>query len=709
MVTVQLLGGACLLSGDGPLTGPPAQRHRIALLTLIVAAWPQPLSRDRALALLWPERDAANARRLLNLAVHVLRGALGDAAVASTGDGLLLNPTSLTCDLHELRAAIAAKDAERIVRLYRGPLLDGFHLDDSTEFGYWLDERRSELAHAYTGALLAVADAQEKSGDVHGRVGTWRRLVAADPHSGVFAQGLMRAFDAAGDRAAAIQHAADHAGRLRADLELDPDPDVASLADALRAAPPVRRQPAAAAARRSSSATVAVLPFFSLSPDADDEYFADGITEDVIAHLSKIHALSVISRASVMPFKARQRSLREIGATLGATTLLDGSVRRAGDRVRIVATLVDVDSDRHLWAETYDRQLTDIFAIQTDVALRIASALEAELTRDEESRVRKEPTTDVQAYRLFLQARQWFIKFTPESLVRSIELFDRAIARDTSFALAHAHVAMAYTELAEGGMMAPSVAYERAAAAAARALELDPGLGAAYCTAAFLKMVREFDWAGAERDFKRALELSPSSADAYDLYGRLCAALGRFDDAIALLRRAQELDPLAHRIDIVTVLLRAGKYAEAIARGEEAVELDPADDRAHATLGWAYFLDGQQQAGLAELERAVSLSRGNLLWLGQLGGAYAMAGDTTKARRTLHELEERSRDKYVSPYHLAYIHAGLGDADRAIDLLEQAVAERAGPTYGLRGSFLFTTLHGHPRFRALLSAMALPD
>ena len=188
MITVQLLGGASLRSGDVPLAGPPAQRHRIALLTLIVAAWPQPLSRDRAMALLWPERDLASARRLLNLAVHVLRTALGDGAITSTNDGVMLNPSLVHCDLHELRSAIIANAPERIVQLYGGPLLDGFHLDESSEFGYWLDERREELAHAYTGALLALAQRQEESGDVHGWVGTCRRLVAAAPYSGVHAQ-----------------------------------------------------------------------------------------------------------------------------------------------------------------------------------------------------------------------------------------------------------------------------------------------------------------------------------------------------------------------------------------------------------------------------------------------------------------------------------------------------------------------------------------
>lgn len=706
MITVQLLGGASLRSGDAPLTGPPAQRHRIALLSLVVASWPQPLSRDRAMALLWPERDTANARRLLNLAVHVLRAALGDETIASTGDGLLLNPSRVICDLHELRTAIAANESDRIVRLYAGPLLDGFHLDDSTEFGYWLDERRSELAHAYTGALLTLADRQAQSGDVHGRVGTCRRLVAADPHSGVYAQALMRALDAAGDRTAAINHASEHASRLRADLELSPDPAVVALAEQLRGAASRRLQPQNDRGH-APLASVAVLPFRNLGADPENEYFADGITEDVIAHLSKIRALKVISRNSVMRFRERHHSLKEIGTTLGATALLDGSVRRAGDRVRIVAQLIDTENDRHLWSQTYDRQVTDIFAIQTEVALQIAAALEAELSPDEQARVRREPTHDVQAYRFFLVGRQWLIKYTVESTLRAIEYFDRAIARDPAFALAWANMAMMYTQLAEFGATTPADAHRRAAEAVANALRLDPELGAAHVTLGYLRTVREFDWAGAELAFKRALELSPSNPDAYDLYGRMCGALERHDEALALLKRAQELDPLAHRLDIATALLRAGRYDEALLRARDAVELGIGQDRARATLGWAYFLSGRQSEGVAELERAVAVSPEDTLWLGQLGQAYGMAGMPAKAREILRGLEERATSAYVSPYHLAFVHTGLGDAERALDCLERAVAERTGAAYGIKGSFLFKSLRAHPRFRALLRQMKL--
>jgi len=702
MVTVQLLGGACLRAGDAPLTGPPAQRHRIALLALIASSWPQPVSRDKAMAMLWPEKDLPSARRLLNLAVHVLRAALGEEAISSTGDGLLFNPSKANCDLLELRAAIDDDACERVARLYTAPLLDGFHLDDSSEFGYWLDERRTELSHAYVGALLTLAQRQEQSGDIHGRVRTCIRLVAADPHSGIYAQQLMRALHDAGDRLGAVNHAVEHARRRRADLDLGPDPAVAALAEQLRAAP-VLRTPTAENGRSS----VAVLPFINLSSDAENEYFADGITDDVIAHLSKIRALKVISRTSVMRFKQRQQTLKEIGATLGAATILDASVRRVGDRVRIVAKLVDVHTDQHLWAETYDRELTDIFAIQTDVALQIAAAMKAELSREERSRVRRGPTNDVPAYQLFQRGREFYIKYTPENLLRSIEFFDKAIARDPSFALAYAVKSIAYTELVEVGALSPALAYERATEASEQALKLDPELGAAHCTLAYLKSAHEFDWAAAEEGFKRAIELNPNGADAYVLYGRMLAGLGRFDEAIAAQEHAHALDPLAHRMDRITTLLRAGRFEEAIKPAEDAVEFEPGYDRARSTLGWSYFLNGNQSAGIAELERAVACSPGNTLWLGQLGQAYAMAGDEAKARAILEQLESYAREKFVSPYHFAYVYTGLGESDRALDYLEKAVIARTGPTYAMKSSFLFTSLHNHPRFRALLREMKL--
>jgi serine/threonine-protein kinase len=450
---------------------------------------------------------------------------------------------------------------------------------------------------------------------------------------------------------------------------------------------------------------VAVLPFLSLSPDPENEYFADGLTEDVIAHLSKIHSLKVISRSSVMPFKARVQGLKGIAAVLGADTVLEGSVRKAGDRVRIVAQLVDAESDQHLWAETYDRQLTDIFAIQTDVALHIAAALKAELSLDEQTRIRKEQTRDLKAYQFYVQGRHLLVKYTLPAMKRAIVYFERAIAEDPAYALAYASMAMVYADFGEGATHSAADAYPRAQAAAERALALDPTLGEAHCAMAYLAYLH-FDWTTAETEFQRALELNPGGADIYDLYGRMYAALGRFDEAIAMQRRAQELDPLAHRLDVSTTQLRAGHYAEAAAGAARALEDDPALDRGYATLGWAQIRMGKPDEGLAALERAVALTAGNQ-WRAQLAQAYAETGRTEKARELLRQLEAQGRHSYVSPYHLAFVYTGLGEHERALDLLEQAYAERSGAINGIGGSFLLAPLRPYPRFKALLTKLNL--
>ena len=488
-------------------------------------------------------------------------------------------------------------------------------------------------------------------------------------------------------------------------LALEPGdrfPTAAAFADALLAP--------AAGAGGARLPSVAVLPFRNLSNDPENEFFTDGITEDVIAQLSKIRSLKVISRASVMGFKRREQGLREIGAALDVETLLDGSVRRAGDRVRIVAQLIDPGTDRQLWAETYDRQLTDIFAIQSDVALQIAAALRAELSRDERTRIYREPTADVQAYQLYLQARHWYVRYTDQSIRKGIDYFQRAIAADPDYALAHAGLALAYAEQASGaggGTARPDEAYHFAMEAVRAALALDGELGEAHAVLALLKMTHDFDWAGAEAEFKLALELSPGAADVYDHYGWLCGAVERYDEALALVRRAQELDPLTHRADVAATLLRAGRHEEALQEALRSVEFDPEYMRGRSTLGWAYMLNGRPEQGLAELEYAMRVVPGHTMFMAQLGQAYGMAGRTEQARAILRRLEELGRERYVSPYHMAYVYTGLGENETAIGWLERAYEERAGSVYGVKGSFLFRSLRSHPRFRALLAKMNL--
>jgi len=498
-----------------------------------------------------------------------------------------------------------------------------------------------------------------------------------------------------------VERRAQAAGDVRRELEL-----ARRMFDSgASQATPGGRAPGAVTA--SDAPSIAVLPFANLGRDGNDEYFADGITEDVIAQLCKVRTLKVISRSSIMPFKRRDESLTDIAARLQVTSVLEGSIRRLGDRVRIVAQLIDAASGRHLWADTYDRQLTDIFVVQADVALQIAAALKAELSPNERARIRREPTRDVQAYEQYLRGRHSLVRFTADEMRRSLEYFDSAIRRDPEFALAYAGRAMAYTELGESGAITHAEGRAGALAAAATAIALDPEFGDAYSARAHARLAFEFDWMGAEQDYKRALELGPNSADTYDLYGRLCYGLERYDEAIALQERAHELDPLTHRVDLATALLRAGRNEQAARAARAAVAIDPHDPRAHATLGWALLRLDRPDEGLAAIERAVALTPAEGQWQAQLGQAYALAGQTDRAREVLQRLEDPARPAPVSPYHVAYVYTGLGDHERALDCLERAFDQGSGAVSGMKGSFLLAPLRHHPRFLALLKRMRL--
>jgi serine/threonine-protein kinase len=475
-------------------------------------------------------------------------------------------------------------------------------------------------------------------------------------------------------------------------------PSAAAFAAALSAPPSPSRGP-----------SLAVLPFLNLSPDPENEFFADGITEDVIAQLSKIRSLRVIGRGSVMRFKHREVSPREVGETLDVATVLEGSVRRAGSRVRIVSRLLDIETDRQLWSETYDRELTDIFAIQSDVAMQIASALETELSQEERRQIRKEPTADVEAYQLYLLGQHCIHRWTGQGVSQGLVHLEQAVARDPAYALAHAAMAKAYIDIGLGvvGSVPPDVAFAKARSATARALELDPGLAEGHAVLGHLKYIRDFDWAGAEAELKLAIELNPNSGEAYDIYGLLLAAQERYDEALEAQRRAHELDPLAHRMDLVTTHLRAGHYDEALDAVTGVLAVEPHLPLAHATLGWVHLLSGRAEQGIAALTRAVELSPDSTLYRAQLGQALARTGQPDRARAILGELQALSAERYVSPYHLAYVHVGLGQHEEALDLLEQMYEQRAGAIFGIKGSFLFAPLRGHPRFQALLRRMNL--
>ena len=455
--------------------------------------------------------------------------------------------------------------------------------------------------------------------------------------------------------------------------------------------------------------SVAVLPFVNMSNDPENEFFADGITEDVIAHLAKIRTLRVTSRTSVMAYKKRDQNLREIGSALGVEAIVEGSVRRAGRRVRIVAQLIDPHTDEHLWAETYNRDMDDIFEIQSDVALQIVTSLRAELSMADRSRIGERPTTDLAAYELYLQGRHYMTNWTLEGLQKSIVYFEKAIERDPQFALAYASIAHAQSQLALEGFrgIAPAAVYAKAQTAVNRALAIDDKLAEAHGILGQLKLIRDIDWKGAEAEFRIALRLSPGAADAYDHLGWLCSSQRRFDEALELFRIARDLDPLVHKTDYANELLRAGRLEQGLAEAELIVAAYPEYGRAHSMYGWAAILNGKRAEGIAAIERAVEINPNAISFLGQLGAAYGRVGDLARAREVLSKLEEMSQQEYVPEIAFAYVHAGLGEADPAIDYLERAFESRSANIYGIHGSYILAPIHDHPRFQALLRKMNL--
>lgn len=450
--------------------------------------------------------------------------------------------------------------------------------------------------------------------------------------------------------------------------------------------------------------SIAVLPFLNMSGEPENEYFSDGITEDLIAHLARLRDLKVISRTSVMQYKARPKGMREIASELGVATLLEGSVRRAGGHVRIVAQLVDARSDHPLWSETYDRELEDIFEIQADVAQRIARSLQAELSPRERERIAAAPTRDLAAYDLYLKGRHEWNRRTDASLARSLDHLKQAVAADPGFALALAGLADSYVTLGIYGARSPHEVMPRARAAAEKALGIDEEQAEALTALACVRSVYEWDWLTAEEEYRRAIDLSPNYPLAHHWYAaNFLMPLRRFEEARGELERAQELDPLAPSIaaSFAVLELFEGRLERAAEACKKVIASSPGFWLAHYFLGCTFQELGSNDEAIASLEKARTLSADSVDAAAALGQAYAAAGRADDARAVLNDLLARAAHDYVSPMRLAQTHLGIGETEEALSCLERAVEERAAGLVWLDVQPVFKGLRGDPRFEAV--------
>jgi TolB-like protein/Flp pilus assembly protein TadD len=456
--------------------------------------------------------------------------------------------------------------------------------------------------------------------------------------------------------------------------------------------------------------SIAVLPFENLSRDPDNAYFADGIQDEILARLSKIGDLKVISRTSTQKYKSAPDNLREIAKQLGVSNILEGSVQKAADQVRVNVQLINALNDAHLWSDIYDRKLTDIFVVESDIAKAVADTLQAKLTGAEKQTIAAQPTSDTVAYELYLKGRLLWGKRGGDNLRQAIAFYEQAIARDPSFALAYAGLAEAYVVLPSFTETALRDVYPKAKAAALKALQLDEKLAEAH-TALALVLFGEFDMASSTAEFQRAIALNPNYATAHQWYGNSpLAAVGRFDESIAEEKRAIELDPLSPAINstLGQDLYFARRYDEAIAQLRKTLEIDPTFYFAHVILGLALQLKGDVPAAIAEYEKAQQLSD-DLLPRVLLAGAKAQLGDRETAARMLAELEELSQYRYVSAWPRALLNLGLNNREEAIRWLEQGVDNHEGPIAWIKVQPLLDRVRGDPRFEALVQKVVGPE
>ena len=425
--------------------------------------------------------------------------------------------------------------------------------------------------------------------------------------------------------------------------------------------------------------SIAVLPFENISPDKDNEYFSDGLTEEIIANLSKVRRLKVVSRTSVMRYRKSNKPLRQIAGELQAQYVLEGSVRKHRNDLRITAQLIEAEQDVHLWGETYRGTVEDVFDIQEKVAAQITESLKVQLAPDEEKGLRKRGTLDAEAYQRYLRGRFWWNKRTEEGFRRAIGYFEQAIEKDHSYAVAYAGLADCYNLLSAYALVPPEESMPKALAAARAALQCDENLAESHEAIAHVGLL--FDWHGIkiESEFLHAIRLNPEYATAYQRYAIYLAATGRLAEALPVINHAKGFDPLSLIIntDVGLILSLMKQFDDAVRQLEKTLEIDPNFSVAHFCLGLTYEAAGRIDDAIKEFEKAVSLSGESTIFLSALGHAFAVSGRTSDAERILNDLLAQLSQRYVSPYSIALVCAGLKRVEESLRWLQAACERRS--------------------------------
>jgi adenylate cyclase len=450
--------------------------------------------------------------------------------------------------------------------------------------------------------------------------------------------------------------------------------------------------------------SIAVLPFVNMSADPENEYFCDGLAEELLNALTKINDLKVAARTSAFSFKGRNTNVSEIGTALNVKTVLEGSVRKSANRLRITAQLINAADGYHLWSERYDREMKDIFDVQDEITLAIVDALKMKLLGDEKQAVLKRHTDDTEAYQLYLKGRYYWNKRTAEGFEKALECFEKAIARDSNYALAYAGLADTHNTRGSYSIVPPKEAFPLAKAAADKALELDDSLAEAHNSRAFLLYMFDWNWAAANAEFEQALELNPDYATAHHWYGWYLIATGQMDKAEQEMKRAQKLDSLSLPIktNLGFVYYFARDYPRAIEQFKKALEMDANFSEAHRGMGEAFEQQKMFAEAIAEMQKAQISAGDSTEDAAHLAHTYASAGKTDEAIEILNNLIALAARKYVSAHDIATIYVALGETDVAFKWLEQAYEEHSYRLAWSKVDPKLDRLRGDSRFMDLL-------
>ena len=462
--------------------------------------------------------------------------------------------------------------------------------------------------------------------------------------------------------------------------------------------------------QRTQVQSLAVLPLENISRDPDQEYFADGITEELITNLAKIGALRVISRTSAMNYKGAHKPLPEIARALNVDAVIVGTVQQSGGRVRVSAQLIDGRTDRHLWAESYERDLRDVLELEGELARAIAGEIEVKLTPQDQARLGNTRRLKPEAHEAYLRGQYFWNKLNEEGVRKSIEYYQKAIELEPGYAAAYAALAFSYNMLASSEFVSPQTAYPQAKKLAQKALELDPSLGDAHAAHGFVVCYWEWEWPAAEEEFKRAIALNPNGGTGHHVYALYLGEMGRSEESIAEMRKALELDPvsvLAQR-NLGWLYKVAHQPEKAIEQYRKVLEMDPNSGDGHSGLGSVYVLLGRHAEAIAELREARRLSEDDALVLAYLSCAHAAAGNRREAQKLIRELEQMSTRRYVAPYYVAMVYAALGEREQTFRWLAKALEERNDSLVDLKVDPAFAPLHSDPRFQDLLRRMNFP-